>query len=250
MQQQSKIQLVKIGDFFFFFFKWRNIVFPAMLFPLLVLFTPSVMPTANNSFLFYKDLLSILIIIAGSLFRINTIGWAYIKRGGLDKKVYANNLVVEGFFGICRNPLYVGNMLIYCGLFLLHGNLFVIFFGIALYWFIYESIIAAEEYFLVDKFGDQYLEYCRNVPKWLPDFSKYKQSIDGMTFSLKRAITKDYSTIYNTVFAVVAVFLIKYFYHDHEIVIEHFINLIFAMIIMTILMFSARFYKKNSKKVE
>ena len=66
--------------------------------------------------------MAVLIAMSGLAVRGVVIGLAYIKRGGLNKKVYAANLVTEGMFSVCRNPLYVGNMLIYTGEFLMFGN--------------------------------------------------------------------------------------------------------------------------------
>jgi protein-S-isoprenylcysteine O-methyltransferase Ste14 len=83
-----------------------------------------------------------------------------------SSRVYAKDLVTEGMFGVCRNPLYVGNMLVYIGIFLLHGDPLVAVAGIALFAFIYQCIVYAEEAFLEAKFADAYRAHCRDVPRW------------------------------------------------------------------------------------
>ena len=83
-------------------------------------------------------------------------------------------------FGVCRNPLYVGNMLVYSGLFLFHGNPLVVVVGCLVFAFIYQSIIYAEEEFLADKFGQGYRDYCRNVPRWGLKLSAFASSTEGM----------------------------------------------------------------------
>lgn len=208
---QTKNTLVKIGDFFF---KTRNYIFPVILVALFLSFPPPADYFGFHWLEDAKDVVSALLVFAGLGLRSATIGWVYIKRGGLNKQVYADTLVTSGYFGMSRNPLYVGNMLIYSGIFMFHGHPAVIVMGIALYWFIYEAIIAAEEYFLREKFGKEYEAYCKSVPRWLPDCSKYKQAINGMSFSYLRAISKDYTTIFNAILAICAIEIIEHYFYS------------------------------------
>lgn len=181
---------IKTGDFFF---KYRNAVFPLILIALFVCFKPT-----HNSFPgplspFNTDWLAIALTASGLLCRAVVIGFATIKHGGLKKRVYADRLLTTGMFGICRNSLYVGNMLIYAGIFLMHGNPYVVVIGTAAFFAIYNSIIAAEEYFLTGEFGAAYSEYCHDVPRWLPKISRFAGATKDMTFSFKRILIKDYS---------------------------------------------------------
>lgn len=209
MAGQDKSALIRIGDFFF---KWRNQVFPLILLVLFLAVPPRATlfgsPLADQA----RDWLAGGVVLAGLVVRFATIGWAYIKRGGHHKKVHADTLVTAGYFGLCRNPLYLGNMLIYAGLFVLHGHPAVMAAGIALFAGIYISIIAAEEHFLRAKFGPQYLAYCRDVPRWLPVMSRHGEVTRGMNFSLKRALIKDYPTIFNTVLSLIVLELLERYY--------------------------------------
>lgn len=170
-----------------FLFKWRNIVFTVVALILFLLFIP-------NTQLRWLPVLGISVAAAGQLLRGIVIGYAYIKRGGLNKKVYAENLVTEGFFAMCRNPLYVGNILIILGLMIVHGN--AVMMLIAAFFFLtsYHAIVAAEEHYLLQKFGDAYRDYCRDVPRWGVRIGRFREATDGMAFNLKRVIYKDYST--------------------------------------------------------
>lgn len=209
----SKNWLVKTGDFFF---KWRNYVFPLIIAVLFISFPVPGEYFGQAKLEEWKDALAITLILGGLAFRSLTIGWAYIKRGGMNKEVYADTLVRSGLFGICRNPLYVGNMLVYAGVFVLHGHPFVVLAGIAIYTFIYIAIIAAEEYYLRGKFDAEYDHYCAEVPRWLPRFSKYRESIRGMNFSFRRSILKDYSTIFNAIFAMALVEILEHYHFKPE----------------------------------
>jgi protein-S-isoprenylcysteine O-methyltransferase Ste14 len=243
--EPSKTLFVKIGDFFF---KYRNIVFPLFLFPFFVFFKPAAIAHTEGELLGPREIAALVVVFSGLAFRLATIGWAYIKRGGLNKEVYANTLVIEGYFGLCRNPLYVGNMLIYSGLFLFHGNPFVVVLGIGLYWFIYESIIAAEEHFLKQKFGPEYDTYCQAVPRWIPNVNRYKQSIQGMTFQFDRCLTKDYTTIYNTLFALIAVEVVRDFYRDHALLWVAVRPWAVALVGLTVALSLVKVYKKRLHK--
>lgn len=191
----EKTLFIKVGDFFF---KYRNFAFPVVLVALFALYLPPKTLFGSEHLENIKDVLAILISASGLLVRAIVIGYAYIKRGGLQKKVYADKLVTEGMFNLCRNPLYVGNMLIYTGIFLLHGNIWVVIIGTSLFFAIYQSIIAAEEYFLRNKFGDDYINYCKEVSRWIPNLAKFRYATRDMDFSIKRIVAKDYSTIANS----------------------------------------------------
>lgn len=196
---QSKNWLVKTGDFFF---KYRNLLFPTLLLMIFLIKPPAYSYLKKEWLEELKDVLAIFIIFSGLSLRAAVIGYKYIKRGGLNKKVYAENLVTDGFFGVCRNPLYVGNFMIYAGILLMHGHLLVIALGGTFFVFVYTAIVAAEEYFLKDKFGAAFDAYCSDVPRWSIKWSGLKAATQGMSFNVKRVIAKDYTTIANAIIGI------------------------------------------------
>ena len=200
----QKTTVIRIGDFFF---KYRNIVFPILWCVLFLAFKPAWYNAPREG-------LAIMIVALGLLTRGSVIGFAYIKRGGMNKEVYADTLVTEGFFSVCRNPLYVGNMLIYLGVFLMHGNPIVVIAGTAACFLIYQSIIAAEEFFLLQKFGDSYRGYCRHVNRWWMRLSCLPHATVGMRFNFKRVLMKDYSTIANALVTLVFLDALRHYYSD------------------------------------
>ncbi len=159
----SKPALVRIGDFFF---KWRNHVFPVILLAIYLVFPPANRVAGSETLEVARDVAAVATVLAGLTVRSWVIGFAYIKRGGVGGKVYAADLVTSGLFGVCRNPLYVGNLLVIAGILLMHGDPWVITGGLALMLFIYHCIVAAEEWFLIAKFGSGYRAYCADVPRW------------------------------------------------------------------------------------
>ena len=184
--------MIRIGNFLF---RYRNRVFPILICALFVLAAPPTQYFGSETLENFKDVVALVIALSGLAVRATTIGFAYIKRGGVDKKVYADRLVTGGLFGVCRNPLYLGNILIYTGVFLMHGSPIVIGLGMVSYLFIYWCLVYAEEAYLTGRFGEGYRAYCAEVPRWLPKLSRFRESTAGMEFNVRRVILKDYTTI-------------------------------------------------------
>jgi protein-S-isoprenylcysteine O-methyltransferase Ste14 len=231
--------MLKIGNYIF---TYRNKLFPLIYLVAFIMFAPE----PSRGYI----VLGFLVAGLGQLTRAMVIGYAYIKRGGVNKKVYAENLVTTGFFGICRNPLYVGNVLMVIGLLLIHGNEAVILLGTALFIFIYYCIIFAEEAYLQNKFGDAYVEYCRDVPRWIPKFEQLKESTVGMEFNTKRVILKDYSTF--TSWSIFALLLLIYenYHAGFPVTSGQNMNYFMGLVIVISFAFAVRYLKKTGKLVE
>ena len=200
--------MIEIGNFFF---RHRNFVF---IFLYLALFIPSAplfrQEHFGDHFYYIPIILGLFTTISGQLIRGMTIGLAYIVRGGKDKKVYAENLVTEGMFNHCRNPLYVGNILMLVGVGILSNSLLYIAIFIPLFLFIYQAIVLAEENFLRNKFGEGFNTYCKNVNRWIPRFKGLSSTFSSMKFKWKRWILKEYNTQYVWMTGIVLVLLLKY----------------------------------------
>ena len=131
--------MVKIGNFFF---RYRNALFP-LVFVLLVF--EGTWPVCDSNLVERCEIvIGTIIALSGQALRALTIGLVYIKRGGKKKKVYAKTLVHEGIFAHCRNPLYVGNLLILIGVGIAGNSLLFVLFGIPFLIFAYLAIIYAE----------------------------------------------------------------------------------------------------------
>ncbi|ADJ27241.1 methyltransferase family protein [Nitrosococcus watsonii] len=193
MKLSCQSSLIHYGNFLF---KYRNIVFPLVLVVLLFGFRP--LPLSDNtSYSLGTSMLGFFISAMGEGIRVAVIGLAYIKRGGLNKRVHADTLVQEGIFAHCRNPLYLGNLLILFGLFLIHNNPWVYFLGLGFFLTAYTAIVMAEEAYLEAKFGADYQSYCRRVNRWLPRLRGLGKTLGSMQFNWRRVIAKDYASAYS-----------------------------------------------------
>jgi len=200
--------MIAIGNFFF---KYRNLLFPIFALSIFIpsppLFTSSVF---GDHYYLIPFIAGLIIAIAGQVIRAATIGLKYIVRGGKDKKVYAEGLVVEGMFRHCRNPLYVGNVLMLAGVGIMSNSMYFILIGIPFFIFLYQAIIRAEENFLSNKFGAEYAKYCATVNRWIPNLKGLNETFGSMDFNWNRYIIKEYNTVYLLILSIYIVTLVYY----------------------------------------
>jgi protein-S-isoprenylcysteine O-methyltransferase Ste14 len=84
-----------------------------------------------------------------------------------DNSPAEGQLVKDGAFARLRHPLYGGSLLFYVSLFLGSLSLLSLVAFAAIFLF-YDFIARYEEKILDQKYGQDYREYKRNVPKWIP----------------------------------------------------------------------------------
>jgi protein-S-isoprenylcysteine O-methyltransferase Ste14 len=171
-------------------FKYRNRAFPVVLLALFAGFRPHLFGGSLASDL-WLDAVGLGIALAGQWLRALVVGYAYIKRGGLNKTVYADQLVTNGMFAHSRNPLYVGNVMILAGLFVIYHHPLVYLLGGLFFGFTYHAIVTTEETFLADKFGDAYRRYCAAVPRW---WAGVRETLAGMEFNWRRLLAKEFGS--------------------------------------------------------
>lgn len=116
----------------------------------------------------------LLMILSGLFLIILTISkFITIGKGTLAPWSPTKKLIIEGIYRYVRNPMIIGVLFVLTGesIATLSQNIFtwaVIFFIINnIYFFL------LEEPLLVRKFGDDYREYKKNVPRWIPLFKPY-----------------------------------------------------------------------------
>jgi protein-S-isoprenylcysteine O-methyltransferase Ste14 len=185
-------------------FKYRNAVFPLGMLALLLGFRPVLWRGSLVSDA-WLDGLGLVIALAGQGLRAAVIGYAYIKRGGVNKRIHADQLVTQGLFAHARNPLYDGNLLILAGLFIIHNHPAVYILGSVYFMTAYIAIVAAEEQFLLTKFGDAYRDYCQRVPRWLPNLRGLRSTLSEMEFNWRRVVLKDYASAYTWMMAALVI---------------------------------------------
>jgi len=234
--------MITIGNFFF---KYRNWLF-ILLYGLL--FLPS--PQLFNEHDFGVDYrcwplcIGLFITVLGQAIRGATIGLAYIVRGGKDKKVYAESLVTSGIFSHCRNPLYVGNILMLLGVGVLANSLIYVGIIMPLFLFIYQAIVLAEENFLRGKFGADFDAYCSRVNRWIPNLKGIGVTFASMEFNWKRWVLKEYTTQFIWLAGIALLIIDLYQIEDLNA------NRIYAIVLLAIGFAIVRYLKKSGKMKE
>lgn len=237
--------MIRIGNFFF---KYRNWLF-IILYALLFIPSPPLFSEANFGACYYWWPIGIglFITILGQTIRGATIGLAYIVRGGKDGKVYAEDLVTTGLFSHCRNPLYLGNILMLLGVGILSNSLIFTLIIMPLFLLIYQAIVLAEENFLRSKFGPGFDEYCKNVNRWIPSLKGLGATFRSMKFRWKRWMIKEYNTQYVWLSGITLILLFRYPQLTGDS--EQKRNILLAIILPLLLVFylTIRYLKKSGK---
>ena len=83
----------------------------------------------------------------------------------------SNTLITEGILERVRHPLYLGILLIYVAFLCLSISLICVGLFIVVL-IIYNKMANYEENVLEKLFGNDYLDYKKKVPKWIPKIFK------------------------------------------------------------------------------
>ena len=124
----------------------------------------------NQSFI-----MGTVLTLAGEALRV----WGVAYAGSLTRvtgNVGAPSVITAGPYAHVRNPIYVGNILLYVGLGIASNMLLPWLPLTAAFFFAaqYAMIVSLEEEFLEKEFGAGYLEYKKNVPRFFPRMISYQ----------------------------------------------------------------------------
>jgi len=178
-----------------FFFRYRNYLAPVGVLLVLVASEPCQFLWSEPADRVW-DALGLLVALLGQTVRLLTIGLAYIKRGGRDRQLEAKRLVCEGVYAHTRNPMYVGNFLLLTGLAMIYNSVLGYLVALPVYVGAILAIIGSEEDFLRGKFGAEYDDYCRRVPRFVPRLEGVGRTLATMPFDWRQVITKEYGTTF------------------------------------------------------
>jgi len=108
----------------------------------------------------------VLIVAAGEAVRL----WAVHHIGAISRtrSDRLGPLIATGPFALVRNPLYLGNILLWVGFALGAHLLWLAPIIVALLAFEYHAIVRWEETLLAERLGEPYRRYVQRVPRWLP----------------------------------------------------------------------------------
>lgn len=108
--------------------------------------------------------------------------WGVAYAGSLTRVtggVGAPKVIVAGPFAYVRNPLYLGNIILYLGIGVISNALFPWLLLVAATYFVFQyyQIVILEEEFLHSAFGVAYEDFAKNVPRFLPRLIRYRNDV-------------------------------------------------------------------------
>lgn len=173
-------------------FKWRG----GLVAPVALAFLVLAKPTMGSL------LAGLLLACLGEGIRLWAIG--YTGEPTRSQQLDAPVLVTTGPYGLVRNPLYLGNLL--NGMAVATASVgameparaALLWSGAALFLlFVYHNIIALEQEFLLQQFGDDYALYCQSVPSLIPGGLRQRavEAIRKGDFSLSRGLQFEKMTL-------------------------------------------------------
>jgi protein-S-isoprenylcysteine O-methyltransferase Ste14 len=154
-----------------------------------------------------------IIACIGEFLRLWGVSWAGSETRTTNN-VGGTYLIISGPFAHLRNPLYLGNIMMYIGIGIMSFALFpwlqvagLIFFSLQ-----YNIIINEEEEYLKNTFGKQFANYTANVRRFIPRLSSYKVSnIDQPDFSWKDGMRSEMRTFQAFGFIIFTLFILWFF---------------------------------------
>ncbi|MBI29591.1 MAG: hypothetical protein CMI95_06890 [Pelagibacteraceae bacterium] len=119
-----------------------------------------------NLHLFINILGFALIILFVTIFILSVkIFVAYNEK--LPPSTPTFRIIKTGIYSYTRNPIYIAFVGFQLGMFLLFENIIYLISSILLFIWIHYMVVLKEEKYLEKKFGDSFVRYANNVPRWL-----------------------------------------------------------------------------------
>jgi protein-S-isoprenylcysteine O-methyltransferase Ste14 len=132
-------------------------------------------------------------IVAGELIRL----WGVHHIGSVSRtrSDRLGPLIDHGPFAMVRNPLYIGNVLLWVGFAMTAQLLWLAPFVFALLAIEYHAIVRWEERLLESRMGESYRNYLRRVPRWIPNLAGRSTSRSDGSFSWGQTLYSERGTL-------------------------------------------------------
>ncbi len=138
--------------------------------------------------------------------------WSVSYAGGETRttKVGAPSLCTAGPYGFVRNPIYVGNMLMYLGIVIIAGSpnpTLMIITTMTFFLIQYSLIISLEEEKLSELFGEEYNVYRKNVRSIIPRIYRWKTNDNRSPLPFMKLIKTEKRTLQNVMFILTLIII-------------------------------------------
>jgi protein-S-isoprenylcysteine O-methyltransferase Ste14 len=150
---------------------FRTVVFTILVPGTVAVLIPRwILPAGSRWQLDFLGILAVVIAACGAVIYIWCAFWGFASYGRgtplpLDPP---KRLVVHGLYRIVRNPMYVGVGAVVAAEAIGFRSTNLAIYLLIWSAFVYLFVLFYEEPALQQNFGEDYREYCRRVPRWLP----------------------------------------------------------------------------------
>lgn len=111
----------------------------------------------------------VLLLAAGAVVLLDSFVRFVVRGHGTPAPVLPpTHLVVTGLYRRVRNPMYLAVLALVLGQALLFGAPRLLAYGLLLWGAFQAFVVGYEEPRLRGTFGEDYVAFCANVPRWIP----------------------------------------------------------------------------------
>ena len=165
------------------------------------------------------EIVCVGVSFCGLCVRALTIGYAPRRTSGRNTKEHiADELNTTGMYSVVRNPLYLGNFLMFMGVMLFLRAWWMPLIYLLVFMLYYERIIFAEEMFLRRKFGEAYLEWATKTPAFVPRLRRWRKP--SLRFSWRTVVRREYHGAFAVLIADFALDALSEIYLGHGFVAD------------------------------
>lgn len=144
----------------------------------------------ERSSTFLMEMVALTVSLIGLLIRIITVGYTPSNTSGRNVHgQVASTINNSGIYSLVRHPLYLGNYFMWIGPLLLTMNLYLLIILTLVYWIYYERIMFAEEQYLREKFGSDYVDWSNSTPTFIPRLTGYRKPY--LPFSFRKVLKRE-----------------------------------------------------------
>ena len=192
---------------------------------------------------FNVNILSLVLVLFGCIFRYLAIGFSYPNTSGRNRdSQVADKLNKHSLYSITRNPLYLSNMLIWTGIVIRSNNMLYVLICLVIMISMYNIIINHEEFFLKNKFKDEFLSWKKITPKLIPNFFIYKKS--SIKFNYKSLLRREYSGLLAILICIAYIDTLQTYISSSHLLISN--NLLYLIITMITISLILKYLRKNT----
>ncbi len=127
------------------------------------------LPLVSTQEFFHSDAIrwvGVFFCVAGLLLLLwSLVSFGQSFRVGIDAD-HPDKLITTGIFAFARNPIYVAFAVVLVGQFLIFSNWILLIYLGAAVWLFHRQVLREEDY-LKKHYGQEYVEYCSRVRRYL-----------------------------------------------------------------------------------